>query len=136
MRIRLRRTVLTSVALALAACGQEPPPNAAVPAQDNSKIVQFLSASISWYRERAAAQKLATEPADVAFIQENARVADQVVQQAFDHARGEAQLQGRQRSAQQSSPAPASGATQHQGLTQAVQKVEQQIQDKIGRAHV
>jgi small-conductance mechanosensitive channel len=95
--------------------------------QDTGKIIQFLSTTVSWYRQRAAEQKLATEPSDLAFFQENARVSDQVVQQAFDYARSEVQLQSRARS--QSAPQETANATQYQRLNQALQKIEQQIQD-------
>lgn len=134
MRIFLQKALLTNVVLVLLAGGQGIPPSSSpVPdsgARDNGKIIQFLSATISWYRERASEQKLATEPADVAFLQENARVADQVVQQAFESARAEAQLLSRQRSGQQqASQSQPGGTNQYQGLNQALQKVEQQIQD-------
>lgn len=95
--------------------------------QDTGKIIQFLSTTVSWYRQRAAEQKLATEPSDLAFFQENARVSDQVVQQAFDYARSEVQLQSRARS--QSAPQETANTSQYQRLNQALQKIEQQIQD-------
>lgn len=95
--------------------------------QDTGKIIQFLSTTVSWYRQRAAEQKLATEPSDLAFFQENARVSDQVVQQAFDYARSEVQLQSRTRS--QSAPQETANTSQYQRLNQALQKIEQQIQD-------
>ncbi len=123
----LRKLVLTTVAVAVAAFGQGNAPKSSANPEDTAKIVQFLSATISWYRQRAAEQKLANEPADLTFVQENQTVADQVLQQAFEYARNEAQLQSRRQPAQQ---AQGSATTaQYQGLTQALQKVEQQIQD-------
>ncbi len=68
-------------------------------AQDNDKIVQFLSTTVSWYRQRTAEEKLANEPADVTFEQENSTIADQVVQQAFEYGRNEAQLQSKRQPA-------------------------------------
>jgi small-conductance mechanosensitive channel len=128
MTIAFSRAVgLALVSLGLA--GQSSPPKpAAVPAQDTGKVIQFLSATVSWYRQRAAEQKIATGPADLAFIQENSRVADQVVQQAFEFARDQAQSQIRQRPAEQQAQSQATN-DQYQGLNQALQKVEQQIQD-------
>ena len=73
--------------------------------QDPAQIVQFLSHTISWYRQLAIEQQLATEPSDVTYYQENHRVADQVVQIAFDWARSQAQLQAK-RPAQKPSSTP------------------------------
>ncbi len=109
--------------------GQTNTPTAAPStAQDPGKIIQFLSHTISWYRELALEQKNASEPSDLTFIQENRRVAEQVVQLAFEFARNQAQLQARRPNAQpQQSPSDSEG--QSQRLVQAVQKVEQQIQE-------
>ena len=135
MRIGIRRAIFTIVLCCLAAFGQagapaNSAPNNSVSPEDTGKIIQFLSSAVSWYRQRAVEQKLATEPSDLAFLQENARVADQVVQQAFDYARSEEQLQSRRRAAQPATQAQQSENTsQAQRLNQALQKVEQQIQD-------
>ena len=67
------------VAFALGAFGQANAPSSSSSFQDPSKIIQFLSSSVSWYRDRASEQKLATEPSDLGYIQENSRLADQVV---------------------------------------------------------
>jgi len=69
---------LEFVTLALTAFGQGNAPTSAVAPQDPNRIIQFLSSTISWYRQRAAEDKLVNEPADLTFSQENARVADQV----------------------------------------------------------
>jgi len=135
MRIGIRRAIFAIVFCCLAAFGQvgapaNSAPNNSVQPEDTGKIIQFLSSAVSWYRQRAVEQKLATEPSDLAFLQENARVADQVVQQAFDYARSEEQLQSRRRAAQPATQAQQSENTsQAQRLNQALQKVEQQIQD-------
>ena len=126
MRIRIRRTVLITVIVVVTAFGQGNAPSNAVALEDPAKIIQFVSSTISWYRQRAEEQKLASEPADLTFAQENARVADQVVQQAFEYARNEAQLQSKRQPAQQQQ---VQTSAQYQGLRQALQKVEQQIQD-------
>jgi small-conductance mechanosensitive channel len=120
-----------ALVLALSSSGQGASPSSAPASQDNTKIVQFLSTTVSWYRQRASEQKIATEPADLTYLQENARVADQTVQQAFDYARSQAQLQTRRRSTQQNAQAQGqaqSENTQAQHLNQALQKVDQQLQ--------
>jgi small-conductance mechanosensitive channel len=100
-----------------------PSPQPAI--QDPGKIIQFLSATISWYRQLPIEQKLASEPSDLTFVQENRRVAEQVVQLAFEYARSQAQLQAKQ----PNQPRQNDNTNQYQALRQAVQKVEQQIQD-------
>jgi len=111
-----------------AASGQGGTPAASPASQDPGKIIQFLSATISWYRQRASEQKLANEPSDLTYLQENARVSDQVVQQAFEYARTEAQLRSRQRATQPATQAQ-SDNSQYQRLSQALQRVEQQMKD-------
>src|SRR5581483_1334375 len=97
------------------------------PAQDPSQIIDFLSRTISWYRQLAVEQQLITQPSDLTFLQENRRVAGQIVQMAFDYARSQAQLQARQPSRSQPSEQASSG--QIQGLVQAAQKTDQELQD-------
>lgn len=126
MRIGLQKIVFTTLTLALTAPGQGNAPGSSTAKQDTGKIVQFLSSTISWYRQRAAEDKLVTEPSDLTFSQENARVADQVVQQAFDYGRNEAQLRSK---LHPEKPAEGGSSAEYQGLAQALQKVEQQIQD-------
>ncbi len=126
MRIGLQKIVFTTLTLALTAPGQGNAPGSSTAKQDTGKIVQFLSSTISWYRQRAAEDKLVTEPSDLTFSQENARVADQVVQQAFDYGRNEAQLRSK---LHPEKPVEGGSSAEFQGLAQALQKVEQQIQD-------
>jgi len=97
--------------------------------QDPAQIVQFLSHTISWYRQLAIEQQLATELSDVTYYQENHRVADQVVQIAFDWARSQAQLQAKRPAQKPSSTPQPANTDQYQRLLQAVQKADQQLQD-------
>jgi len=126
MRTGLKKAVLTTVTLALTAFGQGNAPSSAVASQDPGKIIHFLSFTVSWYRQRAAEDKLVNEPTDLTFAQENARVADQVVQQAFEYGRNEAQLQSKRHIEKQTQGGP---PPQYQKLAESLQKIEQQIQD-------
>lgn len=126
MRVTLRKVAFATLTLALTASGQGTAPSSPIAHQDTGKIIQFLSSTISWYRQRAAEDKLVNEPTDLTFAQENARVADQVVQQAFEYGRNEAQLQSKR---QPEKPEQGGTTAEYQGLAQALQKVEQQIQD-------
>src|SRR5947209_4728342 len=126
MKMGLRRLVLTTFAVVATAFGQGGAPKVPGSPEDTGKIIQFLSSTISWYRQRTAEQKLANEPADLTFVQENQTLADQVLQQAFEYARNEAQLQSKRQPAQQAQSAT---SAQYQGLIQALQKVEDQIRE-------
>lgn len=99
----------------------------APPTQDPAQIIQFLSRTISWYRQLPVEQQLATEPSDLSYVQENRRVADQIVQIAFDYARSQAQLQSKLKKAQPA--AQPSENSQSQRLTQVFDQTEQQLQD-------
>ena len=111
----------------ISALAQNNAPTPQPATQDPGKIIQFLSTTISWYRQLPIEQKLATEPSDLTFVEENRRVAEQVVQLTFEYARGQAQLQAKQPT--QQSQQQNDNANQYQRLKQAVQKIEQQIQD-------
>jgi small-conductance mechanosensitive channel len=124
--MKIKKAVLTTVTFALTAFGQSNAPTSAVAPQDPAKIIQFLSSTVSWYRQRAGEDKLVNEPADLSFAQENARVADQVVQQAFEYGRNEAQLQSKGHTEKQTQ---SGNSQQYQRLAESLQKVEQQIQD-------
>lgn len=130
MKRFFRRFVFLAVTL-LPAWGQNPGGSASfapvAPAGDPVRIISFLSQTISWYRQIGTEQQLASQPADLAFLQENRRIADEVVQQAFEYARGQADARARQATNKQ--PAQAVDSQHYQGLTQAAQKTQQQIQD-------
>jgi small-conductance mechanosensitive channel len=127
----LQKTLIAGVVLfGLTTIGaaQAPASQAASPVMQPAQIIDFLSHTITWYRQLAAEQQLATNPSDVTFLQENRRVADQVVQLAFDYARTQAQLQAKganRTEAQAQTPA----LEQYQRLNQAAQKAQQEIDD-------
>jgi small-conductance mechanosensitive channel len=106
--------------------GNQKPAPATTSTQDPAQIIRLLSHTISWYRELAVEQQLATQPSDVTFYQENRRIADQVVQLTFDFARLQAQILTRKPTQQ---PGQAMPSDQSQRLMQAVQKSDQEIQD-------
>jgi hypothetical protein len=132
MKTAIRKVVFLFVALAPLGA-QNQGDNAAsatesVPAADPAQVIEFLSKTISWYRQHAVEQQLATQPSDQAFLDQNRRVAEQVVQLAFDYARAQAQARAQQHGQpQQQAHTPDSQS--YQGLTKAAQKAAQQIQD-------
>lgn len=134
IRQRTKRTVLSTLLrlLAPAVCGimgyaqTANNSSAAQTRQDPAQIVQFLSRAISWYRQLAIEQQLAAQPSDLTYYQENRRVADQVVTLAFDYARSQAQLETRAASSKAPKSSDAEG---FQGLAQAAQKADEELQD-------
>jgi len=109
--------------------GQSKSASPSTAAQDPAQVLQFLSRTISWHRQLEAEGKNVNRATDLSFAQEDLHIADQVVRLAFEYARGQTQVQGKQ-----SAPAPQSSASddniaQFQRLAQATQKVEQDIQD-------
>src|SRR6185503_18156677 len=114
---------------------QSPPskPSTASPAApagvQPTDIIEFLSRTISWYRQLAVEQQLATEPADLTFAQENRRVAAQVVELAFDYARAQAQLLEKQATKLQvQGHTQASVSDQYQRIAQAAAKADSDLE--------
>jgi small-conductance mechanosensitive channel len=110
-----------------------PKPSSASPtvpaAVQPSDIIEFLSRTISWYRQLAVEQQLATEPADLTFAQENRRVAAQVVELAFDYARAQAQLLEKQATKLQvQGHTQASVSDQYQRIAQAAAKADSDLE--------
>ncbi len=100
------------------------PPAANASTVTPSQIIDFLSRTIAWYRELPVQQQLATQPADLTYVQENRAVANQVVQLAFDYARAQAQPKQVKGSSDQAQP-----SQQYQRLTQLAQKTDQDLDD-------
>lgn len=74
---------------------QVSPPASDLPS--NQRVLAFLTESIDWYRHRAIEERLATEPTDLVFLQDNRPIAAQIVQLSFDFARADALLSGNQK---------------------------------------
>jgi small-conductance mechanosensitive channel len=117
---------------AILSFGQPNVPGVPARAADPTQVIQFLGKTISWYRQLAVEQKIANQASEFTFAQENRRVADQVVQQAFEYARSQAELQSKRSANQQAPRLEEDAPPDYQGLGQAEQKVEQDIQEIEG----
>jgi chromosome segregation ATPase len=62
------------------------------PPVDQQEVLQFLNKVTDWYQYQSTGGPNSVSPGDVAFINENQPVADQVVHLSFDFARASAQL--------------------------------------------
>jgi len=89
-KLRCACYVLLVVVLAAGISAQVSPPASDFPS--DQQVLAFLSQSIDWHRHRAAEEQLATEPADLVFLEDNRAVAAQIVQLSFDFARADASL--------------------------------------------
>src|SRR6266851_6633552 len=126
MKLRLHKMVLLLGAvlasvLALAQTNSPPPPFA----QDPDEIIKFLSEIVAWHREITVQQPVG-QPSDLAAVQENRIVADQVVQLGFEYARSQAQLKAKSPAAPQPQ---AESDTQYQALLQEAQRADKEVQD-------
>lgn len=107
------------------AAAASPSPSAAP--SNGEEIIPFLNQTIVWYRQLTVQQQLATEPSDVLFFNDNRQLADQVVKQAFDFARGRAQ--GLAAAGKTEVAARSSVPAQYQRLADATARVEQQVKN-------
>ncbi|MDP9161964.1 MAG: mechanosensitive ion channel family protein [Acidobacteriota bacterium] len=94
------------------------------------EIVQFLTATIGWYRQTTSEQEIATEPGDVTFAEEDRRLANQIVRMAFEFARQEEQARSKHEGANK--PDSQTALSQYQSLVQAAQQADEQVKFSEG----
>jgi small-conductance mechanosensitive channel len=87
----------------------------------------YLNQTIDWYRQLAVEERIATETADVRFLNDDRQTAKQILQLAFDFARAEAKLLA----AAKAVPAATGDTsdTQAQALAQATAKADSEVRD-------
>jgi len=107
--------------LALSQTAPAPPPTP----QDPDQIINFLTRIVAWHRQITVEQPIA-QASDVATVQENRIAAGQIAQLAFEYARSQAQLQAKGSATAQPE---AAGDSQYQGLSQAAQRADKEVQD-------
>jgi len=69
-----------------------PVPAVAPEADERAAVLNFLSYTIAWYRALDAEERLATEPAEMLFVDDDRRMALEAVKLAFEYARAKAAL--------------------------------------------
>jgi len=104
----------------------------------NQQVLTFLTQTIDWYRHRGIERQIATEPVDLAFLEDNRPLALQIIQLSFDFARADAAIavpaaaasrkQGTENSGG-SSPDLAQFLTWQNNVALASQQASQQIDD-------
>src|SRR6266404_2243412 len=73
--------------------GDTPPP-APYNFPSKQQILAFLVETIDWYHRLSLQQQIATEPADMLFLEENRPISSQIVRFSFDFARAAAAFEG------------------------------------------
>jgi small-conductance mechanosensitive channel len=98
---------------------------------DAQTILSFLNQSVIWYHRLILQQALATEPADMVFLDDNRQLADQIVRLSFDFARARARAisSGTSETTQPPDSQPANRA---QALSASVAKADQQVKELQG----
>jgi small-conductance mechanosensitive channel len=113
------------VLLILIGLGAGTTQNAGPSTLDSSDIIQFLTKTISWYRQTSAEQQIVTEPADLTFFEDNRRVATQIVRLAFDFARQQAEAKAKETAQTQ---AQGGNGSQYQSMIQLAQAADKEVE--------
>ena len=95
---------------------------------DAAQVIPFLNQSIEWHRQIAVLQPLATDPADVLYLNEAMQVANQALQLSFDFAKADAELLAKTHPA-----TPGAGATEAgtpQSLAQAAASAQAEVTER------
>jgi len=65
-------------------------------ADSSSDLIQLLNQTVTWYHIVAAEREFVSTPADAAFVNDNARIADEIVRLAFEFASNQEKLIAKQ----------------------------------------
>jgi small-conductance mechanosensitive channel len=91
---------------------------------DPQSVIQLLDQEVTWFHRVGAEREIASTPGDMVFVEDGARVADQVVRLGFEFARSQERLLDKQKSAEQDASQPTS---QYESLTEISRKLDAQI---------
>ena len=97
----------------------------ATEASDPQNVIGFLNQTVLWYHRVGAEREIAATPSDVVFVEDNARISNQIVRLAFDFARAQEQLIEKQKNTDQNQPQPTS---RYERLTEMSHTLDAQIQ--------
>jgi hypothetical protein len=84
IRFRVSHALICAAILLQGRLVGDNPPAASYTFPSKQQVVAFLVDTIDWYRRISVEQQIATEPADILFLQENRTVSAQVVRFSFD----------------------------------------------------
>ena len=123
---RDRWLILGTIILALGLTdivAQNPPATDPNPGE----IIQFLTQTIDWYRQTQQEQHIAIEPADLGFLADDRRMANQITRLAFDFARQEEQRLAKQAKTA-ANATPNANVSQNDSLSKAASDADELVQ--------
>src|SRR5262252_7985795 len=99
----------------------------AVPAKlpDARDVINYLNQSINWHRQIAVEEQVASDPADVIYLDDNRQNASQILGLSFDFARADAQLLSTEGTPQ--SQNGSTGPDRYQSLRAAAQGADAEL---------
>ena len=124
----LRSKILAIVVLLFTAASVRPAD--APPTSQPDDILRFLNQTVVWYRLLGSQQQLVNEPNDAVFVNDNRRIAEEVVRLAFEFARAEAQQIASQTPTSANAAQNQANPSQYQNLINLTEKSKQEIQDQ------
>ncbi len=92
------------------------------------EIVQYLNQTIGWYHQINEQRQLAIDPNDILIMNDNGRIADEVVRLAFDFARAQVENSSKQNGSTAANN-QAEVSARYQSLAQMSSQLDKQIQD-------
>lgn len=98
---------------------------------DGTAVLSFLNQSIDWHRQVAVEQQVATDPADVLFLNDARQLANEALQLSFDFAKTDAELLAKTNPASASGEAADTGGQgASQTLSQAAAAADKEVQER------
>jgi len=91
-----------------------------------AQVIQVLDQTVEWYRTLGLQQQTATQPSDLLILYDNRQTANEVMALAFDIARADADLLGKEPRAMQAGGGDADAVVSSQVLSQVRKKLDAQ----------
>ena len=120
-------TVIVAFVVALCFWFQSFAQNQSTAPPTANDVIGFLNQTIAWYRHFPVEEQLATEPRDVLFVDQDRRLADQILQLSFDFAKAEAQGMAPAAASSSTNQANNSDLARYQSLLNMADKADQQV---------
>src|SRR5580658_9032208 len=83
--------VIIAIAMVGGLSANTPPGTYQLPS--NSEVIGYLLGSVNWYRHVYTERQVASEPADLVFLDDNQAIERQIVKLSFDFAKADAMLE-------------------------------------------
>ncbi len=121
MRVKSHIILIVLTLLAAGLFGALAQPQGGLPAVDGHDLVAFLNQTVEWYRHLAVEQQLASQPSDLSFVEDDRRLAEQILRLSFEYAKAQEPL------LEADSPQGVQPSSSYKALLDAVIKADKQI---------